>query len=241
MKDMTTTHAIDLDRICEQYQHDDYAVLPALLDATECAALKAEARSLLDRPDAPEGVWRSASVYLGAALASPLFHQLAADRRLLPLLWRLIPEGPMFLSDKLVFKSAAQRFASPWHVDAAYWPNTRPKLSLWIALDDVAADNGALVVLPGSHQRAWRHDHGAGINGKGEFVHTVKPDWNPAQELVCAVPRGSVIVFGDRLLHASRPNTAGADRFSLISTYHAVGADEPFDAGFPARRALPRP
>ena len=48
----------------------------------------------------------------------------------------------------------------------------------------------------------------------------------------------SVIVFSDRLVHGSTRNTAGKDRYAIISTYHSPGADEPFDLDFPARKVL---
>jgi hypothetical protein len=39
-------------------------------------------------------------------------------------------------------------------------------------------------------------------------------------------------------VHGSTPNTAGKDRYAIISTYQAPGADEAFDLGFPARKVL---
>lgn len=233
-------HTMDYDHLLASYQRDGFAILPELFTPTECAALKAEARTLLDQPQPPAGVGRSASVYVGAAVASARFRELASDQRLLAPLWSLIPEGPMFLSDKLVFKSARQRFASPWHADMAYWRGTRPKISLWLALDDATADNGALMVVPGSHRDTWEHSHGRGVGGNGEFVHTVTPDWPRTSEVVCALHQGGAILFSDRLLHASTENRAGTDRYSLISTYHAFAPDEPFDRGFPARHPLPQ-
>ena len=226
------------DTILTGFQRDGFVIVPELFTPSECETLKKEARALLDQPS-QTGVTRKPTVYVGAALASPLFHALASDQRLLPYLWQLIPEGPMFLSDKVVYKSASQRFASPWHIDQAYWQGTRPKISIWIALDDVAADNGALIVVPGSHQRIWEHVHGTGASSNGEFLSTTNRTWTSADEHICALRRGGVIIFSDRLLHASTENISGKDRYSLISTYQAAGADEPFDVNFPDRHVLP--
>ena len=48
----------------------------------------------------------------------------------------------------------------PWHQDGQYWP-IRPlaTCSVWIALDDVDAENGCMRYIPGSHagQRVYRH------------------------------------------------------------------------------------
>ena len=139
-----------------------------------------------------------------------------------------------------VFKSGAQRFASPWHIDAFYWRNTRPKLSVWIALDDVAADNGALIVVRGSHRQEWQSATSDMRDTNGEFNNVIEQKtWRPEDEVICEVPRGSAIFFSDLLVHASCENTAGKDRFSLISTYHGPAPDEEFDKQFPARHVIP--
>jgi ectoine hydroxylase-related dioxygenase (phytanoyl-CoA dioxygenase family) len=109
---------------------------------------------------------------------------------------------------------------------------------VWIALDAVREENGALKVLPGSHRRDWQHQSSDGSQSNHEFTQITTPDWDEAEERVCELPQGGVIVFSDRLLHASCPNSAGLDRYSLISTYHAPAADEPFDLPFAARHVI---
>jgi hypothetical protein len=217
------------------YASDGYILIPHLLDPGETAALKVEALAVMA---AHAG---SHSVLVGASVVSRRFHALGGDQRILALLAPLMPDGIAFLSDKVVVKTPAIRFATPWHADAAYWPGTRPKLSVWIALDDATADNGALRVLPGSHRRDWSHRAGGKIATNGDFDHVVDPDWDPAAEVVAACPAGGALVFSDRLLHASTPNRSGADRVTIISTYHAPGPDEPFDLTFAARRTLAVP
>lgn len=216
----------------EAYERDGYCVVPQLFAATECQTWKAEALRLLREYSRP-----SATVYVGAAAASPVFYGLASHPRLVEVLREIMPQGIAFLSDKIVFKSHRQTFATPWHCDAAYWPGTRPKLSVWIALDAVNQENGALKVLPGSHRRDWKHEDD-GSQSNGEFTQNTKPDWDTVEERICELPQGGAIFFSDRLLHASYPNSAGLDRYSLISTYHAPAADEPFDLQFAARHVI---
>ncbi len=218
-----------------EFERNGFLVATRLLDDAACDGLKAEAVRLMDAHAAPE-----ASVYVGAAAVSAPFRNLAEDPRIVNILRALIPAGVMFLSDKIVLKSAAKAFASPWHIDAAYWPGTRPKLSVWIPLDDAAADNGTLVVVRGSHRQAWRHEQGSGQDTNNEFRNVIRDrQWPAADETVCAIPRGSAVFFSDRLVHGSRPNTAGRDRYTIISTYQAPAPDEPFDLQYPARRVIP--
>ncbi|HEX8236084.1 MAG TPA: phytanoyl-CoA dioxygenase family protein [Abditibacteriaceae bacterium] len=217
----------------EDYERDGFFIVPQLFDAEECKTWKREALRVLRESAGPKS-----TVYVGAAAASPIFYALAGDSRLVAVLRALMPHGVAFLSDKIVFKSGTKMFATPWHFDAAYWPHTRPKLSVWIALDEVREANGALKVLPGSHQRSWQSTGGDAAATNDEFTTVVTPDWQAGDEKVCPLPQGGVIIFADRLLHASCPNTDGGDRYSLISTYHAPGPEEPFDEHFPARHVV---
>ncbi|MDF2439859.1 MAG: phytanoyl-CoA hydroxylase [Abditibacteriota bacterium] len=230
---MKTSAAPELPGLHAQYEREGYCVIPHLFEEHECRQWKSEALRVLR-----EHAKASATVYVGAAATSPLFYALASHPRLVAVLREIMPHDIAFLSDKIVYKSQAQAFATPWHCDAAYWPSTRPKLSVWIALDAVSEDNGALKVLPGSHRDRWQHHDGDGRHSNNEFTQAIVPDWDAAREKVCELPQGGAIIFSDRLLHASCPNIAGLDRYSLISTYHAAAADEPFDRPFAARHIV---
>ncbi len=216
-----------------RFEEDGYCILPHLFQLEECRQWKNEALRVLQ-----ENAGSQATVYVGAAAASPLFYNLASDPRLLAVLRQIMPQGIAFLSDKIVFKSHRQTFATPWHFDAAYWPHTRAKISVWIALDEVREDNGALKVLPGSHRRDWQPQTSSGSQSNREFTQVISRDWDEANETSCPLPQGGAIVFSDRLLHASCSNSAGVDRYSLISTYHAPFPEEPFDMDFPARHII---
>jgi ectoine hydroxylase-related dioxygenase (phytanoyl-CoA dioxygenase family) len=223
------------DPIRASYARDGYVVLPGVLSPAECAALKAEALATMRDHAAPES-----TVFVGLSVVNQRFRDLHADQRLVGPLGALMPDGVMFLSDKAVFKSGAKRFGTPWHIDAFYWPGTRPKLSVWIALDEARVDNGCLTVVRGSHRRDWTPAQAGGPDTNHEFGQVIDGGgWEPSDERACAVGVGSAIVFSDRLVHGSATNPAGADRWCAILTYQAPGADEPFDLGFPARRVVP--
>ncbi|UJR36835.1 hypothetical protein I4U23_029548 [Adineta vaga] len=148
-----------------------------------------------------------------------------------------MPDGVMFLSDKIVVKTADKTFATPWHMDCFYWTNTRSKLSVWIPFDDATGDNGTLTVVRGSHKKKWTMINEALPNG--EFVFQIaNNDINKDDIVICSVKRGTGIFFSDQLVHGSTKNDAGIDRYTVINTYHAPADDEPFDLGFPARETI---
>jgi phytanoyl-CoA hydroxylase len=218
--------------VAERYKRDGFVLVEDVLSREECSALKAEGLEVLRRHARP-----GATVYVGAAARSPVFRALASDDRLVNTLRQLMPDGVMFMSDKLVFKSGRQPKPTPWHCDEAYWRGTRPKLSVWIALDDVSASNGALRVLPGGHREKWTH---TAPGGKGEeFDLRIRGlDGREGETVVCEMRAGSALFFSDRLPHSSTPNTDGSDRYAIISTYHDPAPDEEFDLGFPARHVI---
>lgn len=223
---------INSPELAAHYERDGFVVIPDLLSAEECDTLKTEARRVLDNQAKP-----GASVHVHVAAVNPAFRALAEDPRIVGSLRPVMPHGVMFLSDKIVYKSADKTFPTPWHIDCFYWRNTRPKLSVWIPLDDATAENGTLTVVPGSHKKDWRMVK-MGLPS-GEFQYELaEPGWREGDVVTCAIRRGTAVVFSDRLVHGSTPNTAGKDRYAIISTYHAPAADEPFDLEFPARKVI---
>ncbi|CAF2717728.1 unnamed protein product [Rotaria sp. Silwood2] len=223
---------MSLDDLCNRYERDGFVIIPDLIDGDECDQLKIEAEKILKEKAHPD-----ASVYVHASVASPLYTQYHKDPRLVDILKKIMPNGVMFLSDKIVVKTTEKTFATPWHIDCFYWPNTRPKLSVWIPLHDVNADNGTLTVVRGSHKKDWTMINKGLPNG--EFLYQIADDdINKDDVVTCIVKRGSAIFFSDRLVHGSTPNLARKDRYTIISTYHAPADDEKFDLDFSAREVL---
>ena len=55
--------------------------------------------------------------------------------------------------DQLFVKEPGTKTQTGWHTDQPYWPVQGPIMTMWIALDPVDPDNGALEFVRGSH--AW--------------------------------------------------------------------------------------
>ena len=226
----TPEAAADPAACAQRYDEQGYFIVEKLLSRGDCEQLKAEATALLEADHK--------SVLVGVSGMSERYRRLSEDPRVLRLLKPLMPGGITFMSDKFVYKNGKQRFATPWHTDKLYWKNRRPKLSVWIPLDDVSAANGTLQVLPGSHRESFEVIESAGEDSNGEFRARIDPDAIPADEVVtCEIPAGSVVVFSDALLHASTPNDSGQDRYAIISTYHETRAADPEPFG-PVSRVL---
>ncbi len=72
-------------------------------------------------------------------------------------------------------------------------------INTFFAIDDFRADNGATLVVPGSHQKSARPD----------LSHLT------AQAVPAECPAGSMLVFDSTLWHAAGANTSGHDRCAI--------------------------
>ncbi|MEX0284635.1 MAG: phytanoyl-CoA dioxygenase family protein [Paracoccaceae bacterium] len=79
--------------------------------------------------------------------------------------------------DQIFAKEPGTKTQTGWHTDQPYWPVSGPIMTMWIALDPVDPDNGALEFVRGSHAwgakyRPFRTDQ------LGGFLHYLERD-NP--------------------------------------------------------------
>ena len=83
---------------------------------------------------------------------SPVFHELARDRRLLAALGQLLGDAPLLFKDKLIFKLPGMS-GYTMHQDGAWWAGfpITAILTAMVAIDSAGADNGGLELFAGYH------------------------------------------------------------------------------------------
>lgn len=126
--------------------------------------------------------------------------------------------APRLFYDQIFAKDPGRSLATPWHQDAPYWPISGEALTVWIALDPVDHEGGAVRYLPGSHRdgvlyRPTSHQD----RGAWEAV-----DLPPLPDLDALPPEalrewtlapGDALVHHARTIHGAGPNTrAGRPR-----------------------------
>ncbi len=86
-----------------------------------------------------------------------------------------------------------------------------PTCFIWAPLSDIHERNGALLVLPGSHQwAAWLRTHNLESTPVSRHQETLLSHMRPL------FPRsGDLILFDSALIHASAPNTAEVPRLAM--------------------------
>ena len=152
----------------------------------------------------------------------PLFAEMARHPRLVAALKRLLRPDIRLHGSKINLKSADFGASVEWHQDWAFYPHTNDDvLAVGVMLDDMTADNGPLLMIPGSHTGPT-HDH----HQNGRFVGAIDPtscgvDFTKAVKVTGKA--GSCSFHHVRMIHGSAQNTSGGDRRLLL--YQVAAAD----------------
>lgn len=105
-----------------------------------------------------------------------------------------------FILPPFARKSTPSVFQNRFHRDFPRYLNGYvASVNVLIAVDEFRADNGATLVVPGSHQKAAMPD----------------PDYMQEFAIPAECPAGSLVVFNSTLWHAAGANTSGQERFAL--------------------------
>ena len=225
----------------DEFNRDGYLVVRGLTPAADCAALKAVAEQHLAAAIAPVE-FEAETHYPGApsSLDAPggrtirrLLQAYARDKAFAR--WAVQPAvgerlkqllGPWIeLSQAhhncVMTKNPSYSSITSWHQDIRYWSFARPELvSVWLALGSERFENGALMVLPGSHLNTYAP---AQLDEKlflRTDVEENKPLIRTCRRL--ELDAGDVLFFHCRLFHAAGHNQTADTKFSLVFTYHAA-------------------
>lgn len=237
----------EIDRIKEDYARDGAAILRGVLDASWVARMQQAVDEHIERANAslieytPEGkrgrfvgdffMWMRHEPFRALALESPL-PALAAKI--------LGASSVRLFYDQLLVKEPETQEPTPWHQDLPYWPfRGEDILSMWVALDPVRLETGAVKYARGSHKagtlyapRAFGPDSGFGelyarmglpafpdeatITRNHEFI-----SWN-------AEP-GDVVIHHPLTFHSASGNASADLRRRAISVRY-MGEDVRYDA-----------
>jgi ectoine hydroxylase-related dioxygenase (phytanoyl-CoA dioxygenase family) len=112
--------------------------------------------------------------------------------------------GILHLQNAFVLPSTAVRservFQETFHRDFPRDLNGYvASINIMVAVDDFRADNGATIVVPGSHGSE----------------HRLSPEWMRENGVPIVCPAGSFVVFDSTLWHAAGSNTSGHDRMAI--------------------------
>jgi phytanoyl-CoA hydroxylase len=232
----TPTFASDPEAALRRYEERGFHVEPDVWTAAEIAALNAAA----DRVSAVRG--DTLAPMMNPHREEPAFVAALRNRRLLEILEHLVGGRVSGLQSQYFFcppgTPGFSRHQDNFYVQA----KSQVFASAWSALEDVDAENGGLVLFPGTNHEPILPVE---VVAERKLSATQDPNANSRQAILPPgyapfVPRlraGSVAFFHGHMVHASNDNsTRDRWRRSLLLTYIREG--EPFRAGFSAARQV---
>ncbi|MCB9743972.1 MAG: phytanoyl-CoA dioxygenase family protein [Alphaproteobacteria bacterium] len=198
--------------------------------------------SPLGRQLARDGGAFFSDLYLSAHF--PRFRDFAMEGPLARLLGELAGlDAVTLFTDELLVKEPHTRLETPWHHDASYWPIAGSQIySVWLPLDAVHEDSGALQFARGSHRWNRRFHPTDFDTGATRVTSEDEEALPPVSELVdpedvftAEVEPGDVVVFNALTLHRAGGNPRGLTRRRAV-VLRLVGPDVRFA---PRPRTLP--
>ncbi|HSB86814.1 MAG TPA: phytanoyl-CoA dioxygenase family protein [Ilumatobacteraceae bacterium] len=213
------------------FHRDGVIVIPGLFSGDEVDAITARLPRLFAER-CPENFRERSSDVVRTAMGlhgrDPLFARLVRDPRLVLPAQQILDDDELYIQQvKVNAKEAFTGEQWQWHYDFAthHHEDGVPEplaLNLHIFLDEVTEFNGPLVFIRGSQL-------GGPAPTALDTATTSYPLWTVAPDVVAPLaergglycpkgPPGTVLIFGDTMVHSSPPNMSPWDRriFSLI-------------------------
>lgn len=126
-------------------------------------------------------------------------------------------------TSKLNMKSAGFGAAVEWHQDFAFYPHTNDDvLAIGVMIDDMADENGPLMVFPGTHKGPIYDHHSAGVFAGAMDLE--RDGFKLSDGLTLTGSAGSISIHHGRAVHGSALNTSDQDRRILFFEMMAADA-----------------
>jgi phytanoyl-CoA hydroxylase len=220
----------------EEYNEVGAIVVPDVLTPAEVQNLRAVTDGFVERA---RGITGHTEIYdledshspenprvrriKAAHLHDPAYGSLTRHPKILAVLKDLWGPDIRFDTAKLNMKCAGFGAPVEWHQDWAFYPHTNDDLAaVGVMFDDMAMENGPLMIIPGSH-RGPIYDHHA----NGVFCGAMDPenhDVDYSKAVALTGKAGSITVHHVRAVHGSAPNLSDHDRRLLLFQFRTADA-----------------
>jgi len=224
----------------EQFREDGLLIVENVLSDDDVEALRARYEYLF-RGEFETGVqpdevnWQEGTS--DPTLTRQICNGWKADRTLARILCRseygrAIAEcmgwpGTRVMIDNVLWKPVGARSLG-YHQDNAYlhWFKPGHLCSLWMSMDDVTPEGGAMELVRGSHK--WHHSAPDGVfhgpeDYRAPMLKAAKQEYVDPDIVYVAVPKGGGSIHHGWTWHGSGPNTGSNPRRSLV--LHAMSSE----------------
>lgn len=209
-----------------RYRTDGYVVVRALVAPETVTSALARLNQL--RAERPEGAGILAlPLARDGTAADPWLTDLVRDERLVGLASLLLDHPAVCFGCAYMVKPAGTGLPALWHQDGHPWSEglgITEAVTLWIALDDVGPDNGAMEVVAGSHILPAHpivavEGQDGGFFGGGMDAGLAAELVDPSAVRRLELSAGDGSAHHPCVVHGSGPNWSGRDRRALVVRY----------------------
>ena len=213
----------------QQYQEEGYFILESVIPENLLELLRGECGNFISQMD--ERMERENKDVMGLNhrnkryFVSNCFRQQPKLREFLfsdlmaEVCRATLGDNAYLFWEQYVVKGAEAGMKFSWHQDSGYvgYPDHKPYLTCWCALDDMSEENGTVYVMPYSQIgiRSWvKHIREEGSNDLVGY-------FGPEKGVAAIVPAGSIVAFTSVNFHSSGTNTTNSMRRAYLAQYSA--------------------
>ena len=236
---MSTERILSTQQV-EQFTRDGYLILPQHVRAEALQELQQVTREQLNLRQPPFELEAEVS-YPGAPASQqaaggqtirrllqaydrhPAYRDWAENLALTAAVQQLLRTKKLYINPNhhncVMTKQPEFSSQTNWHRDTRYWHfNNKYLINAWLALGDEKAENGGMLILPGSH----RWDISAEALDDAQFLLEDHPNNVGRLSLAKQVDlnAGDCLLFSAHCFHAAGANHTQKRKFSLVFTFH---------------------
>jgi len=131
-------------------------------------------------------------------------------------------------SSHFISKPAGVGKATPWHEDSAYWNGRISTMegicTVWLALDKVDAENGAMKVIPGSHANGFS-EYEEVSKDSNIFHIEIKPEQvDESRAVTFDLEAGECSLHEARIIHGADANRSTRRRAGYTMRYFPLSS-----------------
>lgn len=186
--------------------------LPAIYSREQMDGMNADLPNLLALLQPGETAkdireWHETSTYLYEIVMNAKIHDLVEGIL-----------GPNFYcwASSFFIKEPFNLSTVGWHQDAYYWPmKPHNSVTVWLAFDDVGADNGAMKIIPGSHKHGVIKHKRSTQTSSILTLELESGSFSDADAVQFNLKAGEVSLHDDRAVHGSPANPSPRRRAGL--------------------------
>ena len=210
----------------EQFEREGYLSGIDILSASEVGGIRSEfdgVESQLGREEAQIGI-------LGKERELPWLWSLATHPAILDAVQCVYGDDLLLIGTHVFCKypvddTGTEAFVA-WHQDVTYWGLAPPKaITAWLAIDDTDEENGAMMVIPGSHtvgilDHGKSHEEGNLLSVNQEVSNEA---FDPDSAVTLTLRAGQMSLHDGLTIHGSLPNHSPRRRCGAAIRYTTPG------------------